>query len=369
MTDEIPAHVVADVNYTLEAMIGLLEPDLFAKPKIQASTTNTSYFQPNTNVIGIHKNHYDDGIIYFEEASHAIRAHLVHPRDDIGMLVQEFFGRLGEEIGRKLIAGTTYERLFEGHPPRNFSDDSLYEREVRNFLSSSSSFGTIIRTMEAVDNAKLMNRAFHQAGIEMAKIVVDYAVEEAPQVIRDKYQSAWNLIIQRTKEIENDIFPKDFLDFNKSYCDIISRIGEQAVTLSKYTKEFQHTEDEDIRGKLQSSIQVYLQTIKQLVVKLVESTRIYQKESRTDEDMQEVYLNMLLLEFADYELHAIGYVAAEEYIASGADFMSEAPDLFRRPDQEIYDRFVSEHRQQLYTDIKRRVFFEQFPEAKKYLEE
>jgi len=94
-------------------------------PQVLLEDTEHSFYIPEERKIIISQKDINKGSAYFEEASHALR-HITLEKKGIPYYkqdakVHEFFGRLGETLGRQLTKGTELEHLFHGKP-RNFSN-------------------------------------------------------------------------------------------------------------------------------------------------------------------------------------------------------------------------------------------------------
>jgi len=92
-------------------------------PDVRVKSEKTSYWSPTEREIVIAPHDVNDGIAYFEEASHALRdlvmARKGIPYQKIDQRVQEFYGRIGETLGRDLVKGTELEYLFSNSAPRD----------------------------------------------------------------------------------------------------------------------------------------------------------------------------------------------------------------------------------------------------------
>ncbi|MFT4310123.1 MAG: hypothetical protein ACMXYC_00650 [Candidatus Woesearchaeota archaeon] len=120
-------HVQQAFNQTyslLETMTNTSSP---RAQLVQAHFT-TSFYDPNTHSIGIAstQQHYWD--VYFEEISHAIR-HQQQPREQLpltlSMIVHEFFGGLGRNIGRTYASKWKTPIRWLPHNPLNRSRSLL----------------------------------------------------------------------------------------------------------------------------------------------------------------------------------------------------------------------------------------------------
>ena len=92
-------------------------------PQVCIESSSHSFYVPETQSIVISTRDIDNGSAYFEEASHALRHITLEkqgiPYEEQDEKVHEFFGRLGETLGRQLTKGTELEHLFH-KKPRNF---------------------------------------------------------------------------------------------------------------------------------------------------------------------------------------------------------------------------------------------------------
>ena len=84
-----------EVEWCIRRFGEFLGVEEYEMPEIVASDMNTSYAELDNARIYIHPEHYNNGIAYFEEVAHYFRD-VLEPKVDGA--VQEFFGRLGEEI-------------------------------------------------------------------------------------------------------------------------------------------------------------------------------------------------------------------------------------------------------------------------------
>lgn len=95
----------------------------------------TNSFHRGDNKIRISSDSVSDGITYFEEASHALREIVQkrkgkHQYDD---KVDEFYGRIGETIGRDLTKGTKLAYLFKNKSPRDMKSRD-FKKDHRRML-------------------------------------------------------------------------------------------------------------------------------------------------------------------------------------------------------------------------------------------
>ncbi len=99
----------------------ITEQDL---PQINIEQAAHSFYIPEERRIIVSQKDINNGSAYFEEASHALR-HITQEKQGVPYYkqdakVHEFFGRLGETLGRQLSKGTELEHLFH-RKPRNFT--------------------------------------------------------------------------------------------------------------------------------------------------------------------------------------------------------------------------------------------------------
>jgi hypothetical protein len=107
-------------------------------PRVYVKQSDTAFYNPKDNSITINPENVGDGIAYFEEASHALRdyawrskgvlANLLARKGEPDMMVQEFYGRAGETLGRHLVKGTDLEYLFKGVPERDLTSPETRKR-------------------------------------------------------------------------------------------------------------------------------------------------------------------------------------------------------------------------------------------------
>jgi len=99
----------------------------------------TSSYDFEKNVIYIAQKHEDSPIAYFEESSHALRELMLRRKILYRLFpklkdkatdhqVDEFYGRIGETIGREVAGGTEFEELFRNTPPRDMKDPETRKR-------------------------------------------------------------------------------------------------------------------------------------------------------------------------------------------------------------------------------------------------
>jgi hypothetical protein len=103
------------------ARAGITEQDL---PQINIEQAAHSFYVPEERRIIVSQKDINNGSAYFEEASHALR-HITQEKQGVPYYkqdakVHEFFGRIGETLGRQLSKGTELEHLFH-RKPRNFT--------------------------------------------------------------------------------------------------------------------------------------------------------------------------------------------------------------------------------------------------------
>ena len=161
-TENIETKVTNNLKFCIDTLAKALNvpiPDS-VRPAVKIVKDNGDNYNSDHNEICVNETSIENGITYFEEAAHYIRTLLMlrhsKSKTSIDQPVQEFFGRLGESMGRELVKDTEYEFLFSNREPRTYANLDYFEREANTVaeLAQKAACGEVYFALETFENAK-----------------------------------------------------------------------------------------------------------------------------------------------------------------------------------------------------------------------
>jgi len=172
-------------------------------PEVKVRDSKSSCYDPTENTIFIEENAINNGIDHFEEISHFLRC-LVQQRKGISpekqdVHVQEFFGRIGETLGRELVKGTDLESLFKDIQPREVKSsetdqliDNLIDRskKIKGLQKELAISNDIIIKMQK-ENANSVTRMLEKS-LEEEELNIDNLLLEFRKMASDHIASIKN---------------------------------------------------------------------------------------------------------------------------------------------------------------------------------
>lgn len=318
-----------NIIYTfIDAVASEMKTDFPEKnyPIVYIGSEGKSYYKPSNNTICIAEKDCHNGITLAEEVMHWIRGQFSETdTDDIikESIVQEFFGRLGEEFFRELFKGTEYEKLF-------WKD----RRNIRSLVNKSETFRTHIRKtwkkIHRADNDFKRNcRRIAKFSKKMEKqLEKAYGRFTSGKYSADRYFTEVQNILKDIREIDAicEFFPYEFTTASIKNLLFYKQLFDEMDTYADGSEEYKQFFQKMIREVGEKSKEI-IEAI-ELDLDALGAIRVANKFS-------------IQLAIANNEVHRQGYVAAEEFIENNADWLQRIPELLHRTNEEIYEKYIS----------------------------
>jgi len=218
-------------------------------PEIESVDEPEPSYNPEKKTINIPPKEANSGIAYFEEASHALRdfvqrkrfLYRVFPSAKQDVQVQEFFGRAGETLGRKLARGTELEYLFKNEPRRDLQDKETRKRWADRLKAYKGVKGTLSEAEKSQARGReYLSRAVSENYDSLADLFIDFdsgrlGVEEFEDRFRriDKLRKA---DISNLKNEKGLLVNKYDLEDAKRYIRRVNCIGD-VLNIAKKMKD------------------------------------------------------------------------------------------------------------------------------------
>lgn len=299
-------------------------------PPVRVSDDKTSYYTGLSGEIVISRKHIGSGVAYFEEASHALRDSVMRRKglsfDKQDSQVHEFYGRIGETLGRYLSRGTSLEEYFSGEDEksRDLNDRETRHKwavklnkirnlknEVRNYKSAvKKSRDYLLKVTK--ENYEQLEKLFRD--FEKKRIGSEEFSERAAELARS-YQRA---IVGVSQQTGFNLRKSDLEEANAYYLkyDSLINIGR-----------LKDVSEEDKREFILSRI------------KTLREVNPYERISMTtnldDPVFSDAYLTSMMEEHSHF-VHRKPYQYAQQY---SAEELLKIKDLYGLPDREVRKRF------------------------------
>jgi hypothetical protein len=326
------------INSCIGLFAGFLGIETYNPPTItmnQAEPGTGGSYNLKSNILNIDPSQVGDGTCYFEEVAHYLRHQLVE-MDDVGAGpdVEEFLGRLGEDIGRNLTKGTELEYLFESHPPRRFSDMATYSKIFENHLDYA--FSLVKDYDEACTGTISLRNIFAEDINEKVRIIKEY--------LGDK---DLNKLLVGRKLANASLAAK--LSENKDICYLAS--CDDAIT--GYLETVRNDSFNHYAGYVLSmkKLDCDVSGDVDLLISHLDLLGLYVDSFSRDIDSFRRKLEFeQMLRYTSELTHYIGYISAEKYAEANPQFMEEAAHIFRQPSSEIRAQFIKDEAIKPYQD-------------------
>lgn len=332
----LDSQAVADVYHCLDALAGHLEIEYMVKPPIRASNEIRSSYDARERVIYVAPDAVGSGIAYCEGAGHFLRRVVILCKDEpIEQIVDGFFGRLAEDMGRQLMQGTPYSRLFSA-PRRNFSDMGYFEEQAGILIDR---FATTIKTAEeaeaAAQNSYIYLKGMGQFTRDLSNTFRFYHNS------RDNAMFRWgiNAIAKQYQKVMESTGSGNGLTRSITpICSELSSLAQQLIETGKTITRL-ISSAEMAAGKKKKRLGQRISYRFRKAVKYLETMDGNITEGRNSLDMEDepcearLHAMNAIMSFRD---HFTGYIAAERFIAGNPDFMEKAKVLFRQYDSEVF---------------------------------
>ena len=349
----ITKEVEDDVQYCISALEKAIGVEV-ERPLVLPAKENrdNAAYDRKGNIIYIGSDDIGDGNAYFEEAAHCIRERLVQS-DDINNRVDEFFGRLGESMGRELVKGIPYERLFENCKPRNFSDLESHGKRVDAELDQADKIREIIEQK---------NRAMVNS-YELYKLVSDdckrvlaakraYDKDNDTSKFRQTLQKSVEEFLEKSEGIgARRRFYQSVLDSFSDYMDAEQEFY-QNVNLMVQTKILaENSKDEEEKEDMESEANHLYRMANIYLESLVHTVNSIGHDLERNEFLMESNELVMNINGRIQGEHFIGYICAELYAQQNPNFMEEVKELFRKPKQAILRDYIREELFEPYQEL------------------
>lgn len=330
--------VIDDVNYCIDALAGFIGVEVVERPEIVESERETSYCDTaGKGRIGIDVDDAGKGFAYFEEAAHLLRARAAGRP---GEAVDEFLGRIAEEVGRNIV-DEEHSHLFS-HPPRNYSDDAFFDSQIGELLRKTIE-GTI-QSRNVADSARNTNRIF--------KSCFEYVKGLSAAFKNYNQHGDLDVLLQESESHKQahlteliPLLPKNVIDgaqeFYKKFAMLAVGYHENLSAFARNRQNAEIVDKDDGQDEFEQRASSALgdaDSAMQGMYDELEETReisllavdILQSYKANSQSVHETVIN-----------HFLGYTIAEDYLKS-ADFMQEAAALFRMPEEQIRQKYFTE---------------------------
>ncbi len=305
--------VKSEINCCINILSDFLEVKIKEKPRLSFAKRDLSGYNPKYKVISISEKDAGSGISYFEEISHFFRDY-IFPQNEKNIKIDEFFGRLGESIGRNLVENTKFAYFFENEKPRNYSNKDFFKEECDlwlNFWSSNIENGEIKRNMFNNSKVKmgLITKFVYDVGNCLTNKDLDF--KEIVKIVENYEKCSKGVGF----ELEfNDLVGKG-KNFNELKDDLISCLERYKMNKNNYKKIINTYE------KLKTFSNKNGENLRRMK-KHIKRSRLVSKNR-----LEDLYC------------HLIGYTVAEQFIKNDTEFMEKAPIVFRQNNETIYNYY------------------------------
>jgi len=281
----------------------------------------TSNYNNIKNRISIVNDHIGVGYAYFEEIAHFYR-NMLNPKKSKypDIEIEEFFGRLGESVGRNLLKNTQYEELFKNHDEREWSNLDIFK-----------------------ENAEYFNKRIREElkSLELAKTVVS----------NDKMRLRILELLSIRTEINDEEYDltRNINNYIKKQIKTLSDFNNANKNISNYTRK-------EIGSVYTECIKEIKDMIRLIIPEEVSDDAVLQMRS-LNYDLKkniETIKSVLQSPIISYDdkisisrdhlgkfLHYKGYVAAEIFVKNNPDYMKTAPKLFRMKNKKIIKKIFN----------------------------
>ena len=304
-------------------------------PKITTKDEKNATYDTENNTINIPQEYVNSLSSYFEEASHALRYYVERKKlinrilpykPDV--LVDEFYGRIGETLGRHLVEGTELESL-------------LYVQEERDFTSDDSK--------KKLDN-RLESIEKNKSKIENAKNIETVLLNEIQEHINERHDFFCDRLYQFSQgEIEFSQFYKDLgnlVEKNEEHYNLLGKknlnklctgLTEEVGDYYKWIKDVHEIVGDVINEPKE---EVY-------TTKRIKTLRDFAyKESKKDApvlmnlntEVENKELELMLEEYS-YHSHIKPYQFAERL---GIEEIKKIPNLYKLSNREVRNKYFKE---------------------------
>jgi len=318
----LESEVKKRMNFCLRKFRKYLGTSIFLRPvAIKVADIENSMYDFTNNIISISESHAENGIHYFEEASHFFRNMLRPDNSEKHDEIDEFFGRMGESLGRYFVQNTRYAYLFDEQPERDWTDRGYQDSDIEMFLDS-------VDRMQIMDDDvfEIMNNTTKvgTAAIGYLKRSIDilrkYVNDEPIELIREEVKAN----IQANLNILNQAIQNKM----PLPCDVQRHVQAYLMTANRFNNRFlkEQKSRKNTTSKISSGdiedMNLLLKAIR-YDIKLFRVEKIGLPNAKA------------LSKVTDVIIHHKGYIAAEIYMKENPDYKNAMPKIFRMPNDEV----------------------------------
>lgn len=354
---------INDVNYCIDELAQFLGEKIEAGEKpgiVPADEKGTSSYNYKKNRIAIHSDNISDGSAYFEEAAHFLR-HRIGPEqgENANKCVQEFFGRLAEEIGR-VIVDDSHRRLFEGRAPRHYSDMSFFEQKVRDLADDIADTNNSTDTIqEQLNNAAGLFELTQDYYNSMLRTTIEYCddmnfwkMAHALAKMRTDYD-------KKVAEIGKSETPSPFLDHFQEFLFERGMLYERIQNMQAQVMATEKTENEGDAYQYRRNASEHFKKVVESL-KMIRGFKLPLMKNAIDLHARAASMCSMTMAAGgiDANMHHFGYAAAELYVMNNPDWLEKAPELFRQTDEFMLDSFIFTEEIKPYVEKHRQIMAE-----------
>lgn len=341
--------VKSDVNHCLDQLAAFLDIEVGQRPEIVVYDKGLGAYSPEKNAILINPLRYGNGTVYFEEVAHALRDRVNEKEEEsVDNRVDEFFGRLGEEIGRRLPGN---EDFFNGNGPRRFSDHDFFRKsagEYLDFLIELEKKNDVI--VEAQNDTIDIINVWIDYSNNLNLAMRDYRESDDKEKLFEAVNQNIKEVNQKLADFNGKRLLEDYVDVRDLLISCDKGIIEDLTEAMKLQNMQENEKDEDDINYLEKMRCQAMESAYSTLEQAYDCLEITKNScsfnlSSTFNQLKEYFI---LKNFVD---HFYGYISAEMYMDKNPGFMEDAPALFRLPDSEIEARFMDEESFQPYMKI------------------
>lgn len=315
---------VSKLFIAMQHQLGLKIPAA-EMPSILPAETDmaTSYFRPSENAIYIHPEHYGSGIACSEECGHCLRHEFekklkidkVSDHDQIE--VDEFFGRLSENLGRSLAAENGLQHLFQ-EEERNFSEDKKFTENLQEFRRAE----ILLKQLEEADEKSrqaLSERLSAFKGLEDALVALLRELN-SNSVKRAEFD---NRMLSTITKRFSDFDYGPVRSGSSKACEVFDK--KNTARLTAIVKELISLLKATIRPDIDN----------QAINKLIEQAVYFIIDTSRDLGPDEI-ITSAREQIKNKRGHLRGYAGAEFFIANNPDWRDKLPRVFRKNSIDVH---------------------------------
>ncbi len=329
----------------MTAKIGINIPEEnWPEIKISPEGYNTSAYDKKDNVIYLNESRLGSGITYGEEIGHFIRCYFERENGEADIFwgnpkvaVDEFYGRLGENIAREVSMGTELEVLFGEEDERKHFKDEKLEEEIKNDIN---------KTKPLLDKLEEVARANREGKIKIADNIKSFfaKLKDAELLCQEAKQQKMSPA-ELGKEVlslvtegsggreELAVLAKSLIkdggypDWAQGLFDVLTAAEKNLAAFKSKIEEMGSSKDDSLYTFLESDIWFIKSSCKMAMMKL----------SNLDQRLGGIEM----INNAQVSLHhTIGYAAAEKYMQKDPDWLSKIPVIFKYKNREALEEFI-----------------------------